>query len=303
MAKTNKQGFFAVTNLPADTFQIYGLSTASDKLFFTPGSDSIAFLDHRVAPSAKFFPAKDTTFTDTDTLLVVGRTRFSPGPINLLEFGEDYFDLRLDKYLHPIRKYIDLIFTQSVADTFNIEPINFEPKEGWKYTEMSPKSDSIRIWLTDSMNYKMDTLIFKVTYVQQDSLKEYYAKNDTVRLFFTDVVQANKNKRKERHKIEKETKGVTILSNLKSGFDIFRKATLESPEPIESFDTTKISLFEKRDSVYKKITYKLTPDSLNKRKYLLAYPWKFATDYKLKIDSLALTTIYCDEIKTVFAGI
>lgn len=297
VAKTDRQGFFAVTNLPADTFQIYALSNSTGNLKFTPGADSIAFYKSRVAPSAKFIPAQDTTFNASDTLVVLGRTRFSPEPLYLLRFGEDYFDLRLDKYLHPMRKFVDLIFTQSVNDTFNIEPVNFAAKDGWKYTEMSAKSDSVRIWLTDSTVYSKDTLIFKVTYLQQDSLKEYYAKDDTLRLFFTDVVQPNKNKRKERHKIEKESKTVVINTNIKPGFDIFSKLTLESPEPIESFDTTKISLFEKKDSIYKRIKYKLTPDSLNKRRYSLAHPWKYATNYKLHVDSAAIQTIYCTDSK------
>ena len=233
VAKTDGLGFFAVTNLPADTFQVYSLSNSTGNLKFTPGADSIAFYSKRIVPSAKFRPSQDTTFNISDTLVVLGRTRFSPDPIYLLRFGEDFFDLRLDKYLHPTRKVVDLIFTQSVADTFNIEPINFPARAGWKYTEISPKSDSIRVWLTDSMVYNKDTLIFKLTYLQQDSLKEYYTKEDTVRLFFTDVVQPNKNKRKERHKIERESKTVMINTNLKAGFDVYSKLTLESPEPIE----------------------------------------------------------------------
>lgn len=157
---------------------------------------------------------------------------------------------------------------------------------------MSPKSDSVRIWLTDSMNYKKDTLIFKVTYVQQDSLKEYYAKNDTIRLYFTDVVQTNKNKHKERHKIEKESKTIGLNTNIRTGFDIYNKLIIESPEPIARFDYTKISLFEKQDTTFKQVKYKIKADSINKRRFKLNYPWKFATSYKIIIDSAAIKTIY-----------
>jgi len=292
VAKTDKKGFFALTNLPADTFQIYGLIDAGANLKYKPGIDSIAFLDRRIVPSARFYPANDTTYLPNDTLLVLGRTKFSPEPLYLLSFGEEYFSLRFDKYVHPTRKIVDLTFTQSVADTFNIEPINFKAKKGWSYIEMSPKSDSVRIWLTDSMNYKKDTLIFKVTYVQQDSLKEYYAKNDTIRLYFTDIVQSNKNKHKERHKIEKESKTILLNTNIKPGFDIYNKLVIESPEPVARFDSSKISLFEKQDTTFKEVKYKLKPDSLNKRRFQLDFPWKYATSYKLSIDSAAIKTIY-----------
>ena len=292
IAKTDQKGFFAVTNLPADTFQVYGLSDLDNNLKYTSGSDSISFLDNLVIPSAKFLPQRDTAISGLDTLLIFGKTKFSPEPLYLLRFGEPFFDLRLDKSVHPTRKVVDLTFTQSVADTFNIEPVNFKAKPGWKYTEMSPKSDSIRIWLTDSLIYNKDTLIFKVNYLQQDSLKEYYTRTDTLRLYFTDITQSSKNKRKERRKIEKEEISVQLTTNAKTGFDVYRKLLIESPEPISILDTTKIALFEKKDSLFTKIKYKLTPDSLNKRRYLLAHPWKFGTNYKLTIDSAAIKTIY-----------
>ena len=292
IAKTDKKGFFAVTNLPADTFQVYGLSDLDNNLKFTPGSDSISFIDNLVIPSAKFIPDRDTVVSGVDTLLVFGKTKFSPPPIYLLRFGEDFFDLRLDKYEHPQRKFVDLVFTQSVKDTFNIEPVNFPPKPGWKYTEKSVKSDSIRVWLTDSTVYNKDTLIFKLTYLQKDSLKRFYIKNDTVRLFFTDITQASKNKRKERRKIEKETSSFSIISNAKQGFDIYRDVILESQEPVSYFDSTKVFLFEKVDTLFKPINYRLSIDTLNRRRYHLAHKWKFGTNYKLEIDSGAVKTIY-----------
>lgn len=297
IAKTDQKGFFAVTNLPADTFQVYGLSDVDNNLKFTPGSDSISFIDNLVIPSAKFFPERDTTISGIDTLLVFGKTKFSPEPLYLLRFGEPFFDLRLDKYVHPTRKVVDLAFTQSVADTFSIEPVNFKAEPGWKYTEMSSKSDSVRIWLTDSMVYNKDTLIFKVDYLQQDSLMEYYTKSDTIRLYFTDVTQTSKNKRKERRRIDKEENSVLLTTNSKAGFDIYRQLLIESPEPISVFDSTRISLFEKIDTLFTPIKYKLTPDSLNKRRYHLAHPWKYGTDYKLTIDSGAVKTIYNTDSK------
>ncbi len=292
IAKTDFQGFFAVTNLPADTFQVFGLSDVDNNLRFTPGADSISFIDHLIIPSATYLPMSDTTVTGMDTLLIFGKTKFAPDPIHLLRFSEEFFDLRLDKYVHPTRRVVDLTFTQSVTDTFNIEPLNFEAKEGWRYTEMSANSDSIRFWLTDSMVYNKDTLIFKLSYLQQDSLKEYFTFNDTIRLYFTDVTQAAKNKRKERRRVEEKEITVPITTNAKSGFDVYRKLILESPEPVAFFDTSKIALFEKQDTLFIPVKYKITPDSLNKRRYLLTHPWKYGANYKLTVDSAALKTIY-----------
>ena len=292
IAKTDSKGFFAVTNLPADTFQVYGISDLDNNRKFTPGADSISFIDNLVIPSAQFLAERDTVVTGNDTLLIFGKTKFSPDPLYLLRFGEDFFDLRLDKSEHPSRKVVNLFFTQSVADTFNIEPLNFKPTSGWNYTEKSVKSDSIKIWLTDSTAYNRDTLIFKISYLQQDSLKKFYVKDDTIKLFFTDVMQANKNKRKERRKIEKEVLSFPIGTNARSGFDVYRDVTIESPEPISTFDSTKVSLFEKVDTLFKSISYKLKVDSLNKRRYHIINKWKFGTNYKIAVDSGAIVNIY-----------
>ena len=110
--------------------------------------------------------------------------------------------------------------------------------------------------------------------------------------FFTDIVQPNKNKHKERHKIEKDLKTIAVLTNIKPGFDVYSNLVIESPEPVALFDQTKILLFEKLDTTFKQVKYKIESDSINKRRFKLAYPWKFATNYKLSIDSAAIKTIY-----------
>ncbi len=299
VAKTDVKGFFAVTNLPADTFQVYSLNSSSGTLKFNPGADSIAFYSQRIAPTAIKRSEKDSTYVAADCLVVMGRTRFAPGPLYLMRFGEDYFNLRLDKYNHPNRKTIDFTFTQSVDKHFNIEPLNFVGKEDWKFTEMSAKSDSVRIWLTDSAIYKKDTLVFKVSYLQQDSLKKFYTKQDTLRFFFTDVVQQVKNKHKERRKVADLVSTISLNTNTKSGFDVYNKLLIESPEPIQSFDTAKITLLEKRDTLFHPIKFVVKPDSINKRKFHIAYPWKYSTTYKLKIDSAAIVTIYCADSKAI----
>jgi hypothetical protein len=292
VAKTDRLGFFAVTNLPADTFMVYSLSDVDNNLKYTPGVDSIGFLNDRIIPSAKYFPDRDTTITGPDTLVVFGKTRFYPDPVYISHFYEKGFELRLDKYDHPARKYLDLFFTESVKDTFNIEPLNFKPKENWKYIETSPKMDSIRVWLTDSMVYKKDTLIFKLSYLQQDSLKKLYVKNDTLKFYFSDLIQKAKNKRKERRKVEKEPTSFSLNANINATFDIYRNIIISSPEPIASFDISKVALFIKKDTIFSPVSFKIKQDSLNKRRYIIPHQWEFATAYRLTIDSAAVRNIY-----------
>jgi hypothetical protein len=294
VGKTNFQGFFAVTNLPATSYQIFAMSDIDNNLKYTAGVDSIAFLDKRITPTAEFQPQRDTVVTGADTLVVLGKTRFYPDPLNFSLFFEKGFDLSLDKYERPNRKTIDLTFTASTADTFNIETLNVHPKGKWNLIEKSQNSDTLKIWITDSLVYKRDTLSLKLSYLQKDSLGAFYTKKDTIKLYLLED-QANKqekNKRRERKKIETEPVNISISSNIGNTFDPYRDIRIVSPEPIFSFDSSKVKLYVKKDSSFVRISPKIKPDTTNFRRYLISYPWDFGTNYRLTIDSTALHTIY-----------
>lgn len=294
VGKTNFQGFFAVTNLPAASYQIYAMSDIDNNLKYTSGVDSIAFLENRITPSATFEPKRDTVVTGADTLVVLGKTRFYPNPLNFSLFFEKGFDLSLDKYNRPNRQSIDLTFTGSTADTFNVELLNVHPKGKWNLIEKSRHSDTLRIWITDSLVYKRDTLALRLSYLQKDTLGRFFTKKDTVKLYLLEdqALKAERNKRKERRKITSEEKSVILQNNTSGNFDSYRDIRLESPEPIGSFDTTKVRLFVKRDTTYVKVSPKIRPDSTSFRRYLISYPWEFGTNYRLSVDSTAMHTIY-----------
>jgi len=294
VGKTNAQGFFAVTNLPATSFQIYAMSDIDNNLKYTSGVDSIAFLEKRITPYAEYQPKRDSVPTGSDTLVVQGKTRFFPDPLNFSLFFERGFDLHLDKYERPSRKIVDLTFTASTADTFNVEILNAHPKGKWNLIEKSKKADTLKIWLTDSMVYKRDTLALRLTYLQQDSLGKFFNKKDTIKLYLAEdlMVKQEKNKHNQRRKIISEARSVNLTTNLAGSLDTYRDVLLESPEPFQSFDTSKVRLYVKKDTTYVRITPKIKPDTLNLRRYRISYPWEFATPYRLIIDSTAIHTIY-----------
>ena len=297
VGKTNFQGFFAVTNLPASNYMIYAMSDIDNNLKYTAGIDSISFLENRITPSAVYEAKRDTVITGSDTLVVVGKTRFYPDPLNFSLFFEKGFDLRLDKYSRPTRQTVSLFFTASSADTFNIEMLNAHLAGKWNMIERSRNADSLKIWITDSLVYKRDTLALKLSYLQQDSLGVFYTKRDTIKLyqpedqsFKTDT--KDKSKRNARKKIIAEPRGVQFGTNIGNVLDPYREIQLESPQPILSFDTSKIKLFVKKDTTFYRISPRIRKDSLNFRKYLISFPWEFATTYRLTIDSTAMHTIY-----------
>lgn len=297
VGKTNFQGFFAVTNLPAASYMIYAMSDIDNNLKYTAGVDSISFIESRIAPSAVYEPKRDTVVTGSDTLVVVGKTRFYPDPLNFSLFFEKGFDLNLDKYTRPTRQTVALTFTASTADTFNVEMVNVHTTGKWNLIEKSRNSDTLKVWITDSLVYKRDTLALKLSYLQQDSLGVFYTKKDTIKLYLPEDQSfksdtKDKSKRNTRKKIIAEPKGVQLGTNIGSVLDPYREIILECPEPIQSFDTSKVKLFVKKDTTFYRINPRINKDSASFRKYHVSFPWEFATTYRLTIDSTALHTIY-----------
>lgn len=293
IAKTNEQGFYAVTNLPGGTYQAFALIDNNRDLKFEPGAEPIAFLDSMITPSAIFIPDRDTTVIGSDTLVILGNTRFYPDPVYFLQFEEEFFSLRLDDYQRPERNYVDFIFTESVKDTFNIELLNYEPENDWYLLESTTDKDSLRIWLTDSLVYNKDTLQFKLTYLQQDSLKAFYAYEDTIKLYYSDTKVIPKGKKRSKRKIKKKPVSIDLKQNSKgSGFDIYRELLIESPEPLVDIDTTMIRLSVKKDTIFEPVDFifKNKPEKL--REYIVKHKWDFETTYKLEVDSGAAHSIY-----------
>jgi hypothetical protein len=294
VGKTNFQGFFAITNLPSASYMMYAIADIDNNLKYTAGVDSVSFLDKRITPSATYEPKRDTVVTGSDTLVVLGKTRFYPDPVNFSLFFEKGFDLNLDKYNRPNRQTIDLTFTGSTVDTFNIELLNVHPKGSWNLIEKSRHADTLKVWITDSMVIKRDTLALKLSFLQQDSLGAFFVKKDTIKLYLPDDLtnKSEKNDRKKRRKIMNDQKSVTLTSNIGAIFDTYKSIRIESPEPIASFDTSKVRLYVKKDTTYFNISPKIKSDTANQRRFIISYPWEFGTSYRLTVDSTALHTIY-----------
>jgi hypothetical protein len=214
--------------------------------------------------------------------------------VNFSLFFEKGFDLNLDKYNRPNRQTIDLTFTGSTVDTFNIELLNVHPKGSWNLIEKSRHADTLKVWITDSMVIKRDTLALKLSFLQQDSLGAYFVKKDTIKLYLPDDLtnKSEKNDRKKRRKIMNDQKSVTLTSNIGAIFDTYKSIRIESPEPIASFDTSKVRLYVKKDTTYFNISPKIKSDTANQRRFIISYPWEFGTSYRLTVDSTALHTIY-----------
>jgi hypothetical protein len=78
---------------------------------------------------------------------------------------------------------------------------------------------------------------------------------------------------------------------------------IESPTPLERFDTTALHLYVKIDTLWYNADYKFRRMEENIRKYEITAEWKLGTEYSLEIDSAAVTDIYGLSINAVKQGL
>ncbi len=258
-----------------------------------PGVDSVAVrkllaLEKVKADSLAAKDQAEHVFSDT---LQLGEhtSRVTVKPHVLSMFQEETNDQYLNSYARQQPNLIRFYFTNPVTDSFNTRLISPVPSPDWSVFEFNPARDTISLWINDTVISKIDTLKMELKYQALDSLKKTIIKTDTLELVYS-VPQV-----KERRKKKKEEGPVIIQpfsfkQNIRDAFDPYNPVVLEAPEPLESFDFSKVHLYHMADTVEQAIDFNIRQDSLIHRRYQISYPWVFEEQYRLEIDSAAAKT-------------
>jgi len=295
IAKTNEQGIFMIDNIAPGKYHLFSLFDSNNNLKYDEGAEDMAFEDSLIIPSAEFVEELDTIYTATDTIVILGRTHFYPDRAFLHQFTEDIFDQYLDNYSRDTRYQFTLVFNESVKDSFQLNLINNDATN-WYQAEYNENIDSLIFWIVDTTVAKIDTLIMEVNYLQLDSLSQLYLKKDTVEMSFVEK-DDGKSAKKKKLKDDKEEPEPVVQFLWKndinsSTVELNNNIGLVAPEPILSFDTTKIVLFLADDSLQKPLNFKFEKDTLEYRKYNISHQWEPGTNYILEIDSAASVNIF-----------
>jgi hypothetical protein len=115
-------------------------------------------------------------------------------------------------------------------------------------------------------------------------------KHDTIQMTF----QSPKLPKLKKKKKDAPIIPTIVLSNNinASGHDLYKKIIIEAPEPLASFDLSKVRLYSMIDSVKTKIPIVVEKDSNSIRRYFIEHHWEPNTDYWFQIDSAAARNIY-----------
>ena len=287
---TDKNGLFMIDNLASGSYRLYALTDTDNSRTYNSNAELIAFADSLIVPSAKYVARTDTVIQGADTLLVSGHVDYLPAPQYLMMFEEVKFDQYLDSYKRNQGNKCDFYFSESLSDSFKINLLKPAPTKDWSYIESNLKRDSITVWLTDTVFSKTDSLKFELKYQVLDSLNQLVIKRDTVEMIYA-APKTPKVKRKKNELPPIPT--INLANNINtSAHDIYRPIRIEAPEPLSSFDTTKIRLYSFEDTVRTLIPIVVKKDTNSVRKFYIEHHWDPNTSYLFQVDSAAAYNIY-----------
>ena len=308
IAKTDENGKFVIGGLAPGQYRIFALEDKDGDLKWSSPEETLAFYDAVLEPFSEQTVTTDTLFNlftgKVDSLVQRTRTRFGPNNILLRSFNTGFKQQYITKYERLDSTRLNFIFN-AAADSMPIVDVilsdgSIFPIDRIAVTERSATNDTISFWLKDKDIISSDTLRVAVQYLRADSTYTLLPVNDTVRM----LSQKPKAKKEEKKSVKGKEGADSLpppvpviqIKSLNSKPEINQVLTLEFPSPIEELKPEMVHLQYKQDSLYFDVAdfgvEMLKQDSLNSRRLVIAYPWKFETTYKLTVDSLAGRDIY-----------
>lgn len=275
--KTTETGEFSLNNLKDRPYKIFALADNNANYIYDLPNESIAFLDSLVKPEYMFrldtVVSSDTTI-GSDSLEIVKKPVSKP---------ENFYTLNLFTEIDSAQS----LLSANVKDS-NHFVLSFRyPPDSLGLTILEPDT-TITNWFLKEPDENGDTLTFWMTGFNPDTLTlkvhEKQMEHDTVRLIFKTGFETRREKKqqeeKENLKIRLDAQGRTI--------DYFRPLKLGFSRPVESFDTSGMILYDRKDT----LDFSLSLKGPVNRKGLIEYNWRQEETYTLFIPDSTFTDIY-----------
>ena len=323
ISRTDGRGRFVVKGVAPGTYRAYALQDADGDFVYNQKSEMLAFSHETFEPSWKPDTRQDTIWRDSlhiANIVQVPYTHFLPDDITLLAFTTVQDNRYLVKTERQEPNKIGFYFSYGDSVPPVLRGLNFNADSAF-VVESSPKNDTIFYWLRDTALVNQDTLQITTEYrITDDSTGVLITKPDTLEFVAKVSYEKRvKEKAKEIEKWEKEQekkkkKGekydsimapeylklrISSSSNLHPEGSI----VIESPTPLQQFDTTALHLYVKIDTLWYNADYKFRRMKENIRKYEITAEWKLGSEYSLEIDSAAVTDIYGLSINAIKQGL
>ena len=293
IAKTNENGEFTIYGVAEGTYNLFAIKDAGGVNFYQNKGTDIAFLDSTITPYAHLHGKVDTLWTDStktryDNVTLNAYNEYFPKGLILKTFKERDIIHRLKSYKRNSKNTFTLIFSEPqdkepelklLSDNSFVEPF---------LKEKTNRTDSLVLWVKDSLLYKQDSLHISVSYLKTDSLGESVSQTDSLYLIYRET-------KAEKRKRENSTNNhvLNFTHNLNKSLEVYDTVKFVFNEPIKEVITDSIKLSLKVDTLFEKVNYKVMfDDSICKKKLYLIFKKELGGNYQLEIDSASITSIY-----------
>lgn len=297
IAKTNKEGFYAINNIGPGTYGIAALKDINNNLIFDLPNEQIAFLDSVFNLKSELIPPTKTdsiwapnTDKDSinDTLIIdslVPKPTFKVYPelIDLFLFEEQFSNIYIVDKKRTEPYLLSIIFSEPYDSSLSIAIPDVDPSN-W-ILEPNLTKDTFSIWLIDSGLAKNDSLTLILDYFKTDSTKVLSRSIDTLAFKFTEKTRPKPRQSKKTDTLEAVAKPLYLTSNFaKSTINFFETPQLKAGFPVKNFDASKIHLYLKKDTTYIEQKIPLYRDSINTRIFKFSRLLMDNSEFKILVE-------------------
>ena len=312
ISRTDSRGRFSIKGVAPGKYRIYALKDGNQNYLFDSKTEIIAYSDSLIIPSMEPATRQDTTWNAIDTLKIdtvktVHYTHFMPDDIILRAFKEETTMQYLAKSEREQLNRFSLYFSAKADTLPTVTGLDFDEKDAF-IIESSLKNDTIRYWIKDTVLCERDTLTLQLDYLYTDTLGNLVPKRDTLymmnklskekRLAMAKEEMEKKEKEMKKRRKKGDTLNVveTVFFKMNvdapSSMDINRNICISFEEPVQSIDTAAIHVDVKVDTLWNEERFVFVSDSVIPRRYYILSDWKPGNEYRLRIDSTAIKSIY-----------
>lgn len=308
ISRVDLEGYFRIDNVRPGKYRLYALKDIDNSKNYNLKDEEFAFLNDPiiVTPEKNFIKfVKDTTtikklvtkgpdIKATGKMLpIVAEPKIQTGEYQLILFAakkKTHYITGSSRGLKYLLTYTLSLPPDSMKFRFSIPGVS----DNSYFIDESRNRDTIKVWLTDSTLYSKPEISTIINYPFTDTLGRLGYKEDTIKLRFLTPPAP---------RVARVKKTVFVVeTNIISGFlKPGQRIVLKSQTPFNKPDTSRMHLYEIKDSTRLKVLYHLEKDSTNSCKYffnatlvqgkkyfLLANPGTFGNAYNEYSDSIGI---------------
>ena len=222
----------------------------------------------------------------------------------LFFFTEDISNQYMTNYLRPAKEQLFFSFNETLADTFEVFPLNYAPEgPDWFLLDANRDMDTLKFWITDTAMFAKDSLQMEVCYPMYDTLGILYYQKDTL-LMQMEQESTGHNRRGRTRRLGggpdeqmqeiPEAPKIVLQNNIKNPgtFDIDKRIVIISPTPLERVLTDSIRLFRIQDTLKIPENIVVETDTNSMYKTYIQYMPEGNTMYEVFIPDSTVFDIY-----------